>query len=96
MSVILGVAAVPAWAQQRYDISVMTCAEVQAVLEKNGVAILGTPSKSVLGLSRYDRYVREQRFCSASEVLRRTGVQTRDLQFCPVNRCVASDIFVAN
>lgn len=92
----LGAAVSPAAAAQRYDISTMRCAEVQAVLEKEGEAILGTPSKTILGLSRYDRYVRDRKFCAAGEVLRRTGVPTSDQKFCPVNKCVESDIFVSD
>jgi hypothetical protein len=92
----LGVSVSPAAAAQRYDISTMSCAEVQAVLEREGEAILGTPSKSILGLSRYDRYVRDRKFCTAGEVLRRTGVPTSDQKFCPANKCVESDIFVSD
>ncbi|MER2534924.1 MAG: hypothetical protein ABTQ31_07130 [Rhizobiaceae bacterium] len=92
----LALAVSPAAAAQRYDISTMSCAEVQAVIDRDGEAILGSPSKSILGLSRYDRYVRDRKFCATGEVLRRTGVATSDQKFCPVNKCVESDIFVSD
>lgn len=96
ISALLAFAASPAAAAQRYDITTMGCTEVQTVIQRDGEAILGTPSKSILGLSRYDRYVRDRTFCASSEVLRRTGIATQDQKFCPVNKCVQSDIFVSD
>ena len=87
--------AAPAWAVDRYDIAGMTCTEVQALLSKNGAAILRYPSNRSFSLPIYDRYVDSQKDCESDEVAARTGVPTADRKYCPVHKCVASSTFVA-
>ena len=93
--VTLLLVAAEASAQERFDIDGMTCAEVQALLEREGKAILRYKSTSVLGLPLYDLYVSSQKHCEAGEVALRKGVPTTDKEYCPVYKCVESDIFVA-
>lgn len=95
LAAALTVAAAPALAQQRYDVTQMSCAKVQSVIEEEGVAILSYASSGILGLTRYDRYVAGQQYCNSGEVIRRTGVPTQDEKYCPVRKCVESSIFVA-
>lgn len=85
-----------ALAISRYDASTKTCAEVQAIVKREGAVILSYASTNILGLQRYDRYVRDQSACEAGEVYRRAGVPTSDEKYCPVGRCVESKIFVAD
>ena len=92
---LLSLVASDASAASRYDISTMTCAQVQALIERDGAAILRYPSKRILSLPIYDRYVKGQKFCETGEVASGTGVPTTDQKYCPVTKCVASDIFVA-
>ena len=87
--------AVDAWAVDRYDVAGMTCAEVQALLSKDGAAILRYPSSRSFSLPIYDRYVDSQKDCESDEVAARTGVPTADRKYCPVHKCVASSTFVA-
>jgi hypothetical protein len=82
-------------AQERVDINGMACAEVQAVLKKDGTAILRYRSTFNLSLPRYDRYVAGQKNCAPGEIASRTGVPSTDKEYCPVYKCVESDIFVA-
>ena len=84
-----------ALAISRYDISNMACAQVQALVAEEGAVILSYPSKSILGLPIYDRYVRSQQYCRSNEVIRQAGVHTSDEKYCPVKKCVESEIFVA-
>lgn len=84
-----------ALAAARYDITNMACAEVHALVEREGEVILAHRSTSILGLPIYDRYVKSRDYCASSEVIRRTGVPTTDKKFCPVMKCVESQIFVA-
>lgn len=88
-------AAVPAFAQERHDITQMSCEQVQQIVESEGVAILSYTSSGILGLSRYDRYVASQQYCNSGEVVRKTGVPTQDQKYCPVRKCVESSIFVS-
>lgn len=92
---VLSLAASDALAVSRYDITNMSCAEVQAIIDKEGEAILRYGSSAFLGLPVYDRYVREQKFCESSEVLARTGVPSADKKYCVVHKCVESSTFVA-
>ena len=93
--IALAVAASPAFAASRHDITNMSCAQVQAILKQEGEAILRYGSSRLLGLPLYDRYVRDQSFCESGEVIVRSGVPTTDKKYCPVHKCVASSIFVA-
>ena len=87
--------ATDALAATRYDISNMTCSEVQAMIKREGEAVLAYRSSSILGLPIYDRYVKDRQYCPSTEVIRRAGVPTADKKYCPVNKCVSSQIFVA-
>ena len=48
-----------------------------------------------LGLPIYDRYVLGQQYCMSGEVARGAGVPTVDKKYCPVKKCVESEIFRA-
>jgi hypothetical protein len=87
--------AADALAQSRYDIAGMDCAKVQALLKQDGVAILRYRSLFNLSLPLYDRYVGGQKDCSPGEVASRTGVPTTDKDYCPVHKCVESELFIA-
>jgi hypothetical protein len=82
-----------AHAVTRFDISNVTCETVQALLRTEGVVILSYRSHGILGLPIYDRYVSGQENCVAGEVARGAGVPTLDEKYCPVRKCVASQIF---
>ncbi|MBU0583363.1 MAG: hypothetical protein KKB66_12685 [Alphaproteobacteria bacterium] len=84
-----------AFAATRYDITNMACPEVQALVEREGAVILSYRSSSILGLPIYDLYVKNRQYCDSSQVIRRAGVPTTDKKYCPVKKCVESQIFVA-
>ena len=95
IAVALLLAAAEASAQERVNITGMSCDQVQGILKTSGTAILRYRSAYNLSLPLYDRYVAGQRNCAAGEVASRTGVPTIDRPYCPVYKCVKSDIFVA-
>jgi hypothetical protein len=84
-----------AQALTRYDIDNMTCAEIQALVKTDGAAILRYRSTRTFSLPLYDTYVNGQPSCTNSEVALRTGVPSTDKKYCPVYKCVESNIFVA-
>ena len=92
---MLQLAAGDAFAATRYDISNMACPEVQALVGREGAGILTYRSTSILGLPIYDLYVKNRQYCDSTQVIRRAGVPTTDKKYCPVNKCVESQIFVA-
>jgi hypothetical protein len=92
---ILCLATSSAFAVSRYEITNVTCETVQALIRTEGSVILVYRSKGVLGLPIYDRYVLGQQFCASGEVARGAGVPTADRKYCPVRKCVASEIFRA-
>ena len=61
--------ATDAIAATRYDISNMACSEVQALVKREGEAVLAYRSSSILGLPIYDRYVKDRQYCASSEVI---------------------------
>ena len=87
--------AAPAAAAPVYDVARMDCAAVLWTLQTEGVAVLRYPSKSILRLPIFDRYVHSQKYCSQGEVARGAGVPTLDEAYCPVKKCVESRIFTA-
>lgn len=86
-------AATDAFAVSRYDINNVTCETVQALVHTNGEVILAYRSTGILGLPVYDRYVASQQYCNVGEVVRGAGVPTLDKKYCPVRKCVPSEIF---
>jgi hypothetical protein len=84
-----------AFAVSRYEITNVTCETVQALIRTEGSVILVYRSEGLLGLPIYDRYVLSQQYCESGEVARGAGVPTADMKYCPVRKCVASEIFRA-
>lgn len=82
-------------AQPRHDITAMTCAQVQALIASEGTAILTYRSRRIFGLPIYDRYVHGHKDCATGEVAELAGVPTADTKYCPVRKCVASNLFIA-
>lgn len=93
-AILMSSIATAAAAASRFEVSKMTCEEVQAILAKEGAATLSYPSGGILGLSLYDRYVSDQSFCTNGSVAQSAGVPTADKKYCRVRKCVVSDIFV--
>jgi hypothetical protein len=87
--------AATALAQSRHDIHGMDCASVQGIVKQEGIAILRYRSLFNLSLPLYDRFVSGQSKCQPGEVALRTGVPSADKEYCPVYKCVESELFVA-
>ena len=77
----------PALAINKYNANTMSCAEVQAILKREGVAILRYPSKKNPGMILYDRYVRDGGQCEPGDIGKPAYVPTRDKKSCRVNVC---------
>lgn len=92
---LLSLTASNAFAVSRYEITNVTCETVQALIRAEGSVILVYRSTGILGLPIYDRYVSGQQFCDFGEVARGAGVPTADRKYCPVRKCVESEIFRA-
>ncbi|MCO5065183.1 MAG: hypothetical protein M9924_12320 [Rhizobiaceae bacterium] len=88
---LLVVATGQAQAITRYQTMSMTCAQVQAALKRDGVAILRWQSKRTPGLPLYGRYVSDGRYCDRGEVIDLDSVPTADKRSCTVKQCVRSD-----
>lgn len=77
----LGWAIAPA-AAQRPSTTDMTCAQAQATVQRAGAIVLGT------GVATFDRFVRDQSFCTPDEITVPTWARTRDNPVCMVaDRC---------
>jgi hypothetical protein len=95
LTAMISLIAASAHAVSRYEITNVTCETVQALIRTEGSVILVYRSSGILGLPIYDRYVAGQQYCDVGEVVRGAGVPTVDREYCPVRKCVASDIFRA-
>lgn len=95
LATIISLSTSSAFAVSRYEITNVTCETVQALIRTEGVVILVYRSSGILGLPIYDRYVQGQQYCMSGEVVRGAGVPTVDQRYCPVRRCVESEIFRA-
>jgi hypothetical protein len=84
----------PSFAISRYDPTEIPCASVQEIVSREGEVILRYGSSSILGLPVFDRYVADRAWCGPGEVARTAGVPSADQKYCPVKKCVESDIFV--
>lgn len=72
----------PAAAQSaRPNSTTMTCAQVQALIDRSGALLLST------GPHTFDRYVANASQCARGEYLRRDYVPTRDTDRCFAKRC---------
>lgn len=84
--------AADALAISRYNIDNMSCARVQAIIQSEGAAILRYRSKRT-GVTLYDRYVRDRRYCQSSEITDYATVPTADRAACPVQNCIENEFF---
>ncbi|WP_269583933.1 hypothetical protein [Roseibium sp. Sym1] len=65
----------------RPNSTTMTCAQVQALINQRGAAVIST------GRYTFDRYVANRNFCQHGEVLYKDYIPTRDTNRCYVQRC---------
>ena len=83
--------AAEASAISRYNIDNMSCDRVLAIIATEGAAILRYRGRT--GLTLYDRYVFNRRFCQSSQTTETVSVPTADTRYCPVEHCVEIEIF---
>lgn len=70
----------------RYDTQDLTCNRVQALVRRDGEAILRFTSPR--GLLLYDRYVAHAGFCEGGQYAQTGWIPTADQSSCPVLRCL--------
>ncbi|MCL6706718.1 hypothetical protein M8R20_06890 [Pseudomonas sp. R2.Fl] len=81
------ISAMPANAISRYNSMSMTCEQARQAIRSQGAVILRFPSKNVANLTRFDRYVRNSRYCDSREYAEWTRIPTRDNPGCRVLAC---------
>ncbi len=85
VSIVL--AASPALAISRYNPQTMTCQSARAAIHNQGAVIFRYPSKKVPGMTLFDRYVRNSRYCDANKYAEWTNIPTKDDPTCRVLNC---------
>jgi hypothetical protein len=88
---LLALAASSASAISRYTALDHSCDDIQTIIERQGAAIFRYPSPRKSGLTLYDRYVRNDMFCTSHQVTERVLIPSSDTKHCPVQRCVTAD-----
>ncbi len=91
LAACLVLVAAEAQAVSRYDPTRMSCGRVQSTIAREGAVILRYKSTRVPGLPLYDRYVRDDRFCTMGEVRSRAYVPSADNKSCAVYVCKRPD-----
>jgi hypothetical protein len=84
-------AALPAQAAPRVQTMNKSCTAIQSTLIQNGAAILRYPSTRKPGLTLYDRYVGDSRFCASNEIGKWARVPAKDTGSCRVIACERFD-----
>jgi len=87
LAAIAMLAPAEASAAVRYMVQNMTCAEVQASVDRDGVAILYRKAGQS-GVPLYDRYVANESFCQGGQNAIKESVPTADTQSCRVSKCL--------
>ena len=87
VGIALVMLAAAAAAYPAYDLSRMSCAQVQAAVRASGSAILHYRSKSNPTLPLYSRYVSDSRFCDPGETAAYASVPALDDKSCTVHKC---------
>jgi hypothetical protein len=83
--------AAEAHAIKRYTSTSMTCAQVQAIISREGAAIMQHRSPRT-GVVLYDRYVRSRQYCAGEETTDWTSIPASDRN-CRVYRCKQIEFF---
>lgn len=84
--------AAEAEAINRYTSTSMTCAKVQAIINREGAAIMQHRSPRT-GVTLYDRYVKNRSYCPSGQTTDWTSIPTADAKSCRVNRCEEIEFF---
>ncbi|MEP9396467.1 hypothetical protein [Mesorhizobium sp. KR2-14] len=87
LGLCLSLVAYEAQAISRYDSMNMTCTQVQSAIEQEGAVVLRFRSPRDASIERYDRFVRDRRFCKHNERAETTMVPTADRKACAVREC---------
>jgi hypothetical protein len=88
---MLALSATSASAISRYSALDHSCGDIQSIIDQQGAAIFRYPSPRKNGLTLYDRYVRNDMFCTSHQVTERVLIPSRDNDRCPVRHCITSD-----
>ena len=83
----MALVAFPAAAISRYNSQSMSCVRVQSIIRNEGAAIMRYPSKYRPGVTLFDRYVVDERFCTSDKYAQMVTIPTADNPNCRVFRC---------
>lgn len=75
----------PTFAISRYNSTGMSCQSVHGIIAREGAAIFRYPGRS--GITLYDRYVADERFCAGGEYAKSGTIPTKDNPGCSVRHC---------
>lgn len=76
----------------RYNSMSLTCAQVKAIVSSEGAVIIRYPSKHTRGLTLYNRFVKNARWCQPDEYAARKSIPTADQNSCRLRYCKVREI----
>jgi hypothetical protein len=77
-----------AGATSRYSAMQLTCGEIKTIIRNEGAAIFRYPSPRRKGFTLYDRYVRNEQYCSSHQSTEKVYIPSANADQCLVQRCV--------
>ncbi len=80
-------AAPDALALERIHSANTSCADIKAVLDRDGAAIILYPSRSIPGLTLINRFAATPNFCESAKRALPFAIKTRDSNVCKVPIC---------
>lgn len=86
---IIVAAATPAEAISRYAAMQLSCGEITSIIRREGAAIFRYPSPRRIGLTLFDRYVRNGSYCARHQSLEKVYIPSAGGNQCLVQHCVS-------
>lgn len=84
---IMLLAITPVRAAERLYAETLSCAEIVAVLERDGAAIILYPSRSIPGLTLINRFAAAPNHCESAERTVPFAIKSADTNVCKVPIC---------
>lgn len=89
LAILLALVAVsPAAAISRHSALDKSCSEIKSIISDEGAAIFRYPSPRKMGITLYDRYVRNENFCASHQVTEKVYIPSTNGEQCLVQRCI--------
>ena len=78
----------------RYNASALNCQQVTARISREGAAIVRYRSKRGTGVTLFDRFVKNTRYCQSDEIAKRKSIPVAGGRLCSLKYCKTRERFL--